>query len=231
MFGPIKNFIFDLDGTLIDSMGSAFEGFVGLLEDKYSLKIGRQDLVPHLGKSPRDIFSVWLKEEQHLNEMMKIWDDWCAEIKIEKVPAFDGVHELLELLHEKNLNKFIYTGRDRKGAIAFLKLHGWWNKYFNEETLYAGDQGFAPKPSPEALHHLMEKFKLNHDETLFTGDSEKDVIAGNAAGIKTAAALWDLAPFEGKTHRMRFKNAWQMWDQYSPDLRLSSPRELISWIK
>jgi HAD superfamily hydrolase (TIGR01549 family) len=231
VFGPLRNFIFDLDGTLVNTMGFVYQAFIDLLEQCQSLKVTHEQLRPHMGKAPREIFAVWVHDERALNEIMEAWKSWHQKLQREDVPPYEGIEELLKGLQDKSLPTYIYTGRDRWSAIYILQLHGWWQKYFTEETIYCGDQGFPPKPSPKALLHILDKYALSPGETLFVGDSEKDVQSGLGAGTRTAAALWDMSAFEAKTQRQRFRQAWEKWDKESPDLRLVSPRNLLTYLQ
>ncbi len=167
MFGPIKNVIFDFDGTLVNAS----------------------------------------KEFQ----------------------PFDGVEVMLQTIKKSTLSLGIFTGRERYSAQKIIRLHGWWGSYFNEENILCGDDGFASKPSGEGIVELLRRFSWVAKETLMVGDNSYDILAGNEAGVRTAAVLWNLP--EGKnTERTIFREAWQRWDNIPCDLRLDSPQSLSRWL-
>jgi phosphoglycolate phosphatase-like HAD superfamily hydrolase len=230
MFGPVKNFIFDLDGTLLNTMPLAFDAFIEIFKE-LNFSVSKEDIIPHLGKSPMEIFLVWVKDKNKIPEIKKRWNEWNLNVEATKVKSFEGVQDLLDYLKENNFPFFIYTGRDRVSAESFLKKKSWCPNYFPTQNIYCGGEEFPDKPSPEPILDILKKFNLNAEETLMVGDHEKDILAGLSAGVKTAAALWDLDSVEGRTQREKYRKAWQYWDQFNPHLRMSSPLNLIAWLK
>lgn len=228
MFGPIDAVIFDFDGTLVDSMSSVVKG----LQEAVALGTGKtvpvEDLVKTFGAAPFAILQKWVPEDR-VADAYQHWVNFEASLGPADMRVFDGVPEMLELVVSRGMPIGVFTGRDRAGAIRIMRHHGWFGKYFTEKNIMCGDDGFAPKPHPDALAELVRRLSLDPKRTLMVGDHPYDAMAGRAVGTKTAAALWDL-PHGGKTQRARFREAWKKWDGVPCDLRLESPLSLREWI-
>ncbi len=232
MFGPIKNVIFDFDGTLVDTMTSVIEGLSQAVRfGRGGASITREELVGSFGGTPLGIVQRWVPEDK-VNEAFKVWLDFENSLQPQDMAPFPGIEGLLKGLLEENIATAIYTGRDRKGTLKIAEAHGWMGKFLNEQEMVCGDDGFSPKPCPDPILHLLKKFNWNPKETLMVGDHPFDMKAGRDAGVRTGAVLWDK-PFGTKgTQRSIFKQVWEKWDGNTDvDVRLEKPEALLNWIR
>jgi HAD superfamily hydrolase (TIGR01549 family) len=230
MFGPIRNLVFDFDGTLVDTMSQVTEGLGSAIERVIGRRIPEKDLVATFGPAPQAVLAQWVPEDKVLLAL-QYWREFDKHSGPEFMRAFPEVEELLEFLKKEGFGIAVFTGRDRESTLKILEARGWYQKYFNEENTVCGDDGHAPKPSPEGLNILLKRFSWKAADTLMVGDHPHDMAAGRAASCKTAAALWDMSMIAGNTQRSRFKQAWEKWSADACDVRLQSPRSLMAWLK
>jgi len=228
MFGPIQSVIFDFDGTLVDTMPSVIRGLGAAIEFGTGRKIPQDELLASFGSSPYEVLRKWMPEET-VPRCLQLWLDFEKSLGAADITPFAEVEAMLQSLMDNNKFIAIFTGRDRAGTLKIARAHGWVGRFFTEEHLACGDDGHPAKPKPDGILKLVEKFALNKDETLMVGDHVYDMMAGRSAGVKTAAALWDLPPGKG-TQRSRFREAWTKWDKVDCDLRLASPQSLMGWL-
>jgi phosphoglycolate phosphatase-like HAD superfamily hydrolase len=232
MFGPLKAVVFDLDGTLVNSMGGVMEGFRIAVAKKTGAPIDEMLFQSLLGADPLKIFKgLFPQREPAWAE--ELYEQW---LEIEKENAktwhqkFEGSQELLHGLRNEKIPFGLFTGRDQKSATIILESLNWWNEFFSNENSVFGDQLENPKPSGDGLRLLMDKFSWEPQHTLYVGDHPKDIQAGRDAGCRTAAVVWNFNEEEGITPRMRFRNAWSKWDSLeNPDLRLDHPLSLLNY--
>jgi pyrophosphatase PpaX len=224
MIGPIKNIVFDFDGTLVDTMPSVIAGLTEAVRVGTGKVVSKNELVATFGGSPLTVLRHWMPEER-VSEAFQAWIDFENASGPESMVPFEGVETLLKTLKKNQINIGIFTGRDRPGTVRIAKAHNWIDSFFSEECLVCGDDGFPAKPSGEALKYLLQKKNWAPSETLMVGDHPYDMQAGREAKTKVAAALWDM-PKSGGTQRSRFKEAWQKWDSVDTDLRLDEPMSL-----
>ncbi len=230
MFGPIRNVVFDLDGTLVETMPSIIRGLKLAVESGLGREVTQAELVATFGPPPLGIMRTWFSDEAVAQRAHQVWLDFERDLDPNEMRAFPGVPEMLEGLAASGVGLFLFTGRDRNGALRTLQHNGWLDRYFLADRMRCGDDGFPPKPAPEGLVRLLADHGIDPASTLMVGDHSMDVKAGRAAGTKTGAALWDLPPGE-KTQRARFREAWSKWDGLPVDVRLIEPTSLLSWLK
>lgn len=230
MFGPLKNVVFDFDGTLVDTMSSVVEGLGAAVKHASGREIPKDELMASFGPAPQGVLEQWMPKEQ-VPVAMAYWLNFETTQGPSTMKMFEGTEAMLRYLKEAGYGLAIFTGRDRAGTLRILKAHGWLGDLFSEKQLACGDDGHAAKPSPEGLVMLMESNGFSPNKTLMVGDHPHDMMSGKAAGCLTGAALWDLSHVPGKTARGRFKAAWEKWEEKLCDVRLSSPESLVAWLK
>ena len=230
MFGPIKNIVFDFDGTLVDTMSSVVDGLGAAVKHVTGREISHTELIASFGPSPQGVLEQWMPKEK-VSEAVDFWLKFETTQGPATMKPFKGVEAMLKALRDGGFNVGIFTGRDRAGTIRIMQAHNWFGVICSEDLMACGDDGHAPKPSPEGLEKILKAGGFDPKKTLMVGDHPHDMTAGKAAGCLTGAALWDLAHMPGKTERGRFKAAWERWEEKLCDVRLSSPESLVAWLK
>ena len=180
-------YIWDLDGTLLDSYGVIVEAAARTAADEgindpkdYILKVVKQksctaymeEIGNQCGKTVREVFAQYQKHTHALDDLITL---------------IDGAKETLERLQEAGAVHFVYTHRGNSSEPILERLGVL--KYFKE--VVTSMYGFAPKPSGEGVRFLVEKYGLDPDQTWYVGDRTLDVFCAKDAGVK---ALLYLAP-------------------------------------
>jgi phosphoglycolate phosphatase/pyrophosphatase PpaX len=209
----LKGIVFDLDGTLVDSLSVTFDAFNYGITQFGGRKHTPAEIMKYFGTGEDEIFVQIMGKEkaaQAYAACCKYTDENLAH-----VPLHSGVGDLLENLKSAGVPISIFTGRSWITTEMILKHHGLMDRFI---TVVANDHVDFPKPSPAGLHLALSKMKLNPNEVLFVGDSPADMIASRAAGSQGVAALWDLLaekellqphePHHWATHPM---DIWKVW--------------------
>ena len=177
-----KNFIWDFDGTLVETYYHTTEALI-LILNKYGRTVDRKEAELSL----RDSFS---KAKQNFNltdEMYKEFMDKVHELWFEPKPfVYEGVEELLLKIVERGGKNFIYTNRNHTAKLYLeqFKLDKYFADYITKESEF-----YSFKPSPQAIDYLVAKHSLIKEETVMVGDREIDVLSGKSADI--GAILFD----------------------------------------
>jgi pyrophosphatase PpaX len=202
--------LFDLDGTLIDS--------VALILASY-----RHTLQTHRGTIPPD--RVWLEGlGTPLRQQLARFADGPVELETmvgtyrahnlahhdRMVCAYDGIGAALGALSADGRRLAVVTSKLREGALRGLTRCGL-ERYF--PVIVAADDTERHKPDPEPVRKALDLLEADPAATVFVGDSPHDLAAGRAAGVATAAALW--GPFS--------RDSLAPW---APDLWLERPAEV-----
>lgn len=183
----IKNFIFDVDRTLIDSYKPELETL------KEALFIVTKNLyddetMKKLTTLTTDEFFKNLGIEKNSNTMKKINHYWGSLLEKRKLHFFDGIKNLLIDLKEEGFFLGIATSRTKEELNELEELLEYIDLF---NVVITSDMVTLPKPSPESINIIINKFNLKREETIYIGDSESDSIAAKNALIYFGFANWE----------------------------------------
>lgn len=174
--------IFDLDGTLFDSMPFVIETFI------YAVELFRErptpaEVLTHLG-GPLDTCLRNLLGPPAIGSLPAAKERLLAyeHGKEERVKPFGGARELLGSLRARGVKLGIWTGRDRWSAQRILDIHHF-TVFF--DAMVCGDDLPSYKPDPTGLLRSIALAGGTPEETVFMGDADADVLGGHAAGVHT----------------------------------------------
>lgn len=183
----IKGIVFDLDGTLVDSLSTTFDAFNHGISQHGGRLHTPHEIMAHFGTGETQIFAKLVGREKadQAYETFRAYVDQ----NIHRVPLHPGAGELLERLKSQGVPISIFTGRSWDTTELILTHHGLLDRFV---TVVADDHVGHSKPSPEGLHLALSRMKLEPGQVLFVGDSAMDIRAAHSAGSNGVAALWDL---------------------------------------
>lgn len=174
-------FIWDLDGTLLDSYEAILSGIEETFA-QFSIPYDKEQVREFILKfSVQDLF-VQVAEERKLDvEMLNQMRAQSLAEKNAQVVLMSGAREVLKWADAAGIQQFVYT---HKGDNAFTILRDLGlESYFTE--ILTSQSGFARKPSPEAAIYLLDKYQLNPDNTYYIGDRTLDVEFAQNSGIQS----------------------------------------------
>jgi phosphoglycolate phosphatase-like HAD superfamily hydrolase len=171
--------VFDLDGTLVDSLPLVLRAFAHALEPFGPRPT--MEIFARLGGPPERVFPGLLDDVRHLPAAMRRLEDFSRN-NDHLIRPFDGVAVVLEQLKVRGARLAIWTGRDRGTTDTLLRLHNL-AEFF--DTVVCGDDLPTHKPDPEGLREIMSRLKAGPRELLLVGDADVDVLGGAACGIDT----------------------------------------------
>lgn len=178
---PPKLFIYDLDGTLIDSIGIVSEILNDLRADLGKENLARADLLPWISLGGVDLIANSLGvDEKDARKYLEIFREqyFLRPIPIESV--FDGVVATLEYLTNEGYDLAICTNKPRKLTDKVLLETGL-QRYF-ACTVAGGDMPTA-KPDVRNLNYCLQYFNVAFRHAILLGDSVIDQTMAHAAGV------------------------------------------------
>lgn len=189
-------FIWDLDGTLLDSYEAILSGIeetFGQFAIPYDKEKVREFILKY---SVQDLL-VQVAEDRKLD--VEVLNQVRAQSLAEKnvqVILMPGARDVLAWADESGIQQFVYT---HKGDNAFTILRDLdLGSYFTE--ILTSQSGFARKPNPEAATYLLDKYQLDPEKTYYIGDRTLDVEFAQNSGIQSLNFL--ESTYEGN-HRIQ----------------------------
>lgn len=174
-------FIWDLDGTLLDS----YEAILSGIEETYaqfSIPFDKEKVRAFILKYSVQDLLVQVAEESGLDvdKLNQIRAQSLAE-KNAQVILMPGAREVLAWANQQGIQQYVYTHKG-DNALTILRDLGL-DVYFTE--ILTSQSGFARKPSPEAATYLINKYHLKPDRTYYIGDRTLDIEFAQNSGIQS----------------------------------------------
>ena len=179
-----KNFIFDIDGTILDSRFATIEAFERMTMKKIGRPLTVEEKAITLHLPVIDVLAA-LKIEanaENMGELFAHFDELAQGIGL-----FDGMEEVLTQVKARANFMAFATNRDRTGSHIVLDQNGM-DKFF--DTFVCKDDVENPKPSGDMLVLLMKENNLDPHETIYIGNALSDHLAAIDAGIAYGACDW-----------------------------------------
>lgn len=180
-----KAYIWDLDGTLLDSYGvivssllAAAAGFGWQEREEDVLRVAKREAV-----------SAYIRRRTEGSGVSyeAFWTEYrrcCAE-RNDGITLIPEARETLQTLQDQGGRHFVYTHR---GASSHPILRRLGILDFFEEVV-THENGFPGKPAPDGNLYLVHKYGLKPEETWYVGDRQLDVLSADNAGICSALYL------------------------------------------
>ena len=212
----MKLCIFDLDGTLTDTLKS--------------LHYSTNETLRHLGYPPitieqcRKIVGSGARVQieraltvagdpqlRHIEEAMEIYRRVFSENCTYCVRPYRGMPETLTAMKDRGIRLAVCTNKPHAQAVEVTE------SVFGRETfdrILGQREGVPRKPDPAGVFEIMKEFSACREECLFVGDSEVDIETGKAAGVRCAGCCWG---FRGR----------KILEKLNPGYLIEKPEELL----
>jgi len=187
----IKGIVFDLDGTLADSIEDIAESMNQVLEEQ---NLAVHDITTYksfVGNGIRKLVERSLPEAErtpelfakNLSRMMEVYGANC----INKTKLYPGVSDLLDQIQQKGLKIAVFSNKanDLTQKVVKVLLAKW-----EVEFVVGAGGDVARKPNPQGALMAAEKMGFTPKELMFVGDSGVDMETAKNAGMFGVGVLW-----------------------------------------
>ena len=197
-----KHFIWDFDGTLFDSYPAMVKAFQKTLAD-LGVEMSEEAILMHMKISIKHLIEHCTKTYGTSENFYEEFDEVLKVYEAQLVKPYSGNIDVCKSICERGGKNYVYTHR---GASTYKYLEKYDMVQYFEEVV-TSENGFARKPDPEAVSHLLEAHNIQPEEAILIGDRELDIVSGQNAGIKGCfyrerpEFVCDLADYEIVTFR------------------------------
>lgn len=203
--------LFDLDGTLIDSIRLILDSYHHTLQVHGFTARSDDEWLAGVGTPLRTQFAQLGVTPEQMNALIETYREYNIAHHDARVIPYNGAVDLIRRVKDGGYQVGLVTSKNRQGAIRGLTLAGITEHF---DVLVCADDVENAKPHPEPALKAMRQLHASPGATLFIGDSVHDMQCGKAAGVRTAAVLW--GPF-GREHL----------EATRPDYWLETPADLL----
>lgn len=182
----MKYWVFDLDGTLIDSFGPYFKALNQIFES-CGMQFTDDLKLKSLTMPAYDFLNLSLGNENGTEAIKKLDD--ISRQDAGDIDTFEQIDRVLHLIKRKKDNQIaIWTSRELFSTKLILDATGI-QKHI--EICVSGSCVSKHKPDPEGLYKIIDHFGCNPHEVVMIGDHHNDVLAAKAAGSYAIRASWN----------------------------------------
>ena len=178
--------LFDLDGTLIDSIALLLASMHHTFRGR-SRKPSDGEWIEGLGTPLPKQLTPYVESDEDRERLVNRYRTFQHENHDRLMSRYEGVIDTLALLFQRGHPMAVVTSKGNAMMDRGLKFIGA-DEYI--EVAIGYDSVHIHKPDPYPVRAALEKLAYGSHEAVFVGDSPHDINSGNAAGVITIAALW-----------------------------------------
>ena len=183
--------LFDLDGTLIDTIGLILASFRHATSTVLGQALPDEALLHNVGVPLARQMTEFSPE--HAEELVRVYREHNARFHDELAREYPGTHEALGRLRDAGYPMGVVTSKLRRVAYMGLDLFELTGFF---DVVVGADDTELHKPDPFPLFHAAGLLGVPVADCAYVGDSEHDMAAAVAAGAVAMAALWGPFPRE-----------------------------------
>lgn len=212
----IKGVIFDLDGTLLNTLNDLHNAVCFALKNNSINTFDISYTKQYIGNGIKMLITRALKHN-NLEFDEKVFNDfktYYEKHQLDYTVPYEGIDEMLNKLNSLGYRLAIVSNKHQEAVTSLGK------KFFYKkiDVLIGSKQSMKLKPHPDMLLEALEKLSLKVDECIFVGDSDVDMITANNANMKVIGVTWG------------FRDA-KVLKENNATYIINTPNELLNIIK
>jgi phosphoglycolate phosphatase-like HAD superfamily hydrolase len=180
----IKAVIFDLDGTLANTLPLCIQAFRESVQPLIQRTLSDEEIVATFG--PSEEGTIMALAPDHYKEGVAAYLHLYAELHNMCPAPFEGMPEILQKLKQKNVPVAMVTGKGKHSTAISLQ-------YFSLTGYFSVIETGAPlgPRKVQGIQAVLETWpEIDKREVIYVGDAPSDITASRAAGISVVAAAW-----------------------------------------
>ena len=214
----IKYIIFDLDGTLVNSIYDLADSVNYVLKQNGYAEHPLESFYYFVGNGTLKLIERALPEDKRTaNEIERVHSQFAERYSknyLNKTIPYNGINELLDELDKRGIK---YSVASNKTDIFTREIINGLFPNNRFDVIIGKKEGNPTKPNPKIIYDILEGKNFTPNEILFVGDSSVDIQTGHNANLKAVGCLW------GFRDERELKEA-------GADFIISKPTELLKII-
>ena len=188
----IELIMFDLDGTLVDSLKDIANAGNFTLENFGLMKKSEQEIISYVGEGREHLVKKMLGDKQtFLKEAIPVFGEYYKKHSMDNSILYPNVKKVLEYFKDKK--KAVISNKNHEEVISILKELAIYDCFDN---IMGVNEVEHKKPSAFPLNKIMQRLHINKEKSIMVGDMDIDILAGKNAGILTCAVTYGVSKKE-----------------------------------
>lgn len=187
-----KACIFDLDGTLTDTLESLTYSVNATLRELGLGQITPTQCKEFVGSGARRLIEQSIQaagdpEASRIEEAMEAYGRIFKIHCTYHVAPYEGIEDMLKELKKEGVQLAVLSNKPHLQTQDVVAT------FFEKDTfarVYGQQEGVPRKPDPAAVHMILEELHVNAEDCLYIGDSDVDMLTGCAAGVSAVGVTW-----------------------------------------
>jgi len=216
----IKLCIFDLDGTVVDSLESIAYSANNTIKSYGFNPLPIQNYKKYAGDGADELIKRCLvasgdNELKFYDAAFKKYKQLFVKDCTYNLKLYDGIYDMLKELKNQSLKIAILSNKPHDRAIDVIySLFG--DNFF--DIIVGQSEKMKKKPAPDGALYIADFFNVNTKECLYVGDTNTDMLTGNSANMYTVGVTWGFR----NRKELEKNNAWKIIDR---------PKQLLDIVK
>lgn len=186
-----KLVIFDLDGTLLDTIDDLALSVNHVLQERGFSTYNTEQYKYFVGNGVKRLIERALPAELCTDELVaSVQEDYFAyyaDHGRDNTKPYPGITELLKELSKLGITLAVASNKHHSATVELVEY------YFGTETfctILGKREGFSPKPDPTIVHEIIKECGVETDEVLYVGDSSTDMLTATNASVCSVGVTW-----------------------------------------
>ena len=192
-----KAVIFDLDGTLLDTLTDLAYSVNAVLKTygypEHAVDVYRYFVGDGIKVMVQRAFPVGTANEENLDKMVEAVEEEYGVRWLDHTCSYPGVPEMLSYLEDKDIPKAIFSNKPHKYTVATTEvlLPDW-----SFTAIYGIKDGMPKKPDPFGALKIIQDMGIEPHQALYLGDTGTDMVTATKGGLFPVGVLWGFRPAE-----------------------------------
>ena len=184
---PYRAVVFDLDGTIVDSVELIIVSFQHAIREVLGREASRDESIANVGRPLRE--QMVMLSPEHADELVAVYREFNHREHDRMLTLYDGILNLLHTLQVGGVKLGLVTSKSRYTTQMAFDLTGI-ESYFDEAI--CADESPRNKPSPDPILLCLARLAVPPAQAAYIGDSPSDIQAAIAAGVHAIGVTWGV---------------------------------------
>ncbi len=181
--------IFDLDGTLTDTLGDLKNSVNYAMREFGFPERTLEEVRSFVGNGVRKLIYLSVPENTDsatAERCLAVFKEYYKNNSLVETKPYDGITEMLENIKSKGIKTAVVTNKMHEAAEEIVRIF-----FGNLIDITLGQvDGVAQKPQPDGIYYVLDKLGVSKEKSIYVGDSEVDCITAKNAKIPCIGVTW-----------------------------------------